>query len=427
MNEYREEEPAIVAPSNARELFDTLAAARNARIAAEARELDTIHRLCLAYHAVDEDAFGEAAEKLIYHGADGTPAVAEYLSLEVSALLGITPGSGATLIGQVLNCVYRHPLLWDAVQAGWVRWRRALDVIGEVNSAGLDAAAARWVDQRITPLLATLSPARVRRTLAGLISLADPEAARRRDDNPRRTRHATFWASGGPCRDLTARMLLSDAMALDTTLDQLAAALAAQGDEDALDIRRSTALGALADPEYALSLLQGHATPKPLGQATVVLHLSESSLADDALVGRVEGHGPLSREAWRELLGHDRVTIRPVVDLNAIPPVDAYEIPDAIRTAVCYRTPVDGFPYGTHPSKGLDLDHTEAYDHSPGHPPDQTRTDNLAPLTRKPHRAKTARHWKLTQYEGGWLEWTSPAGYHYAVGPYGTLREVSAA
>ena len=281
MNEYREEEPAIVAPSNARELFDTLAAARNARIAAEARELDTIHRLCLAYHAVDEDAFGEAAEKLIYHGADGTPAVAEYLSLEVSALLGITPGSGATLIGQVLNCVYRHPLLWDAVQAGWVRWRRALDVIGEVNSAGLDAAAARWVDQRITPLLATLSPARVRRTLAGLISLADPEAARRRDDNPRRTRHATFWASGGPCRDLTARMLLSDAMALDTTLDQLAAALAAQGDEDALDIRRSTALGALADPEYALSLLQGHATPKPLGQATVVLHLSESSLADD--------------------------------------------------------------------------------------------------------------------------------------------------
>jgi hypothetical protein len=72
------------------------------------------------------------------------------------------------------------------------------------------------------------------------------------------------------------------------------------------------------------------------------------------------------------------VTIRPVVGLNAIPPVDAYEIPDAIRTAVCYRTPVDAFPYGTHPSKGLDLDHTEAYDHSPGHPPDQTRTDNLA-------------------------------------------------
>jgi len=222
-------------------------------------------------------------------------------------------------------------------------------------------------------------------------------------------------------------MMLSDALALDTTLDQLAAALAAQGDDDSLDIRRATALGALADPEYALSLLQGHPIAKPFGHATVVLHLSEQSLRDGTLVGRVEGHGPLNREAWHEVLGHDRVTIRPVVDLNAIPPVDAYEIPEAIRTAVCYRTPVDGFPYGTHPSKGLDLDHTVAYDHSRGRPRGQTRIDNLAPLTRKTHRAKTAGGWKLTQYEGGWLEWTSPAGYHYAVGPYGTLREVTAA
>jgi hypothetical protein len=232
MSESRNEEQAVVVPPNARPLFDTLATARAAKISAEALELDTIHRLCLAYHAVDEDAFGEAAEKLIYHSADGTPAVAEYLSLEVSALLGISPGSGATLIGQVLNCVYRHPLLWDAVQAGWVRWRRALDVIGDVNSAGLDAEAARWVDQRITPLLATLSPTRIRRTLAGLIALADPEGQGDRDDMVQRTLHATFWAGGGSCRDLTARMLLSDALALDITLDQLAAALAVQGDDE---------------------------------------------------------------------------------------------------------------------------------------------------------------------------------------------------
>ena len=41
--------------------------------------------------------------------------------------------------------------------------------------------------------------------------------------------------------------------------------------------------------------------------------------------------------------------------------------------------------------------------------------------------SQESRKWKLTQYEGGWLEWTSPAGYHYAVGPYGTLREVVSA
>jgi hypothetical protein len=59
-------------------------------------------------------------------------------------------------------------------------------------------------------------------------------------------------------------------------------------------------------------------------------------------------------------------------------------------------------------------------------PPGQTRTDNLAALSRRAHRAKTAKTWRLTQYEGGWLEWTSPAGYHYATGPYGTLRELRA-
>ena len=115
-----------------------------------------------------------------------------------------------------------------------------------------------------------------------------------------------------------------------------------------------------------------------------------------------------------------------MLDLNAISPVDAYEIPDRIRTAVCSRSPADMFPYGNQPSRRCDLDHTEPYEHGATAPPGQTRTDNLAPLTRKPHRAKTARAWRLTQYDGGWLEWTSPAGYHYATGPYGTLRELRA-
>ena len=141
----------VAVPAGAKELLAELAAIREAEIAVDVRKLETVHSLCLVYGTVDEDAFGEAAEQLIYRGAQGTPPVAEYLSLEVAALLGISPGSGAALIGQVLNCVYRHPLLWDAVRQGTVRWYRALDVIGEVNSAGLSLEAALWVDQRIVP------------------------------------------------------------------------------------------------------------------------------------------------------------------------------------------------------------------------------------------------------------------------------------
>ncbi len=154
-----------------------------------------------------------------------------------------------------------------------------------------------------------------------------------------------------------------------------------------------------------------------------MLHLTDQHLYDPTLIGRLDGHGPLSRETWIELLGHDRITIRPIIDQTAIAPVDSYEIPDRIRRAVTWRSPVDTFPYGNQPSRGLDLDHTIPYQHTSGAPPGQTRVDNLAPINRRAHRAKTANRWKLTQHEGGWLEWTSPAGYHYATGPYGTLRE----
>jgi hypothetical protein len=119
--------------------------------------------------------------------------VAEYLSLEVSALLGISPGSGAALIGQVLNCVYRHPVLWDAVRQGKVRWYRALDVIGEANSVGLSLEAALWVDQRIVPSLLTMPRGRANRVLRGPVALADPALARERELKARAQRHVTFW------------------------------------------------------------------------------------------------------------------------------------------------------------------------------------------------------------------------------------------
>ena len=183
----------VVVPTNSQELFAKLDHSEQTMIAGEVAKLETIHELCLAFRAVDEDAFGEAAERLVFHGAHGTPGVAEYLSLEVSALLRISPGAGACLIGQVLNCVYRHPLLWDAVRAGAVRWYRATEIISEVNSSALCQAAAQWVDAQVTPRLASLPRGRAIRLLRGYIALADPEEARERELKARNHRHVTLW------------------------------------------------------------------------------------------------------------------------------------------------------------------------------------------------------------------------------------------
>ena len=418
----------VVVPANARQLLARLEDSERALVAAEVAKLETIHELCLAYRAVDEHAFGEAAERLVFHGAHGTPPVAEYLSLEVSALLGISPGAGACLIGQVLNCVYRHPVLWDAVRAGAVRWYRASEVISEVNTAGLCQADALWVDAQIMPRLASLPRGRGLGLLRGYIALADPELARDRELTARTHRHVTIWdptLESGPCRTLTGRLDVTDALALDATLTQLAGLLGSEGCTDTLDQRRASALGILADPARAFQLLNGIEAPSQQ-KATLVVHLAPEAVGSDFAIGRLDEQMALSRDTWVELLGNTRVTVRPVLDLNAISPVDSYEIPDRIRDAVTMRSPVDMFPYGTHLSRRCDLDHTHPYDQHPTRPSGQTRVDNLAPLSRRAHRAKTARAWQLAQYQGGWLEWTSPAGYHYATGPYGTLRETSA-
>ncbi|MCB0910310.1 MAG: HNH endonuclease [Propionibacteriaceae bacterium] len=98
---------------------------------------------------------------------------------------------------------------------------------------------------------------------------------------------------------------------------------------------------------------------------------------------------------------------------NGITPVDAYEIPTRIRRAVLQRHPYDVFPYGTHTSAGLDLDHTDPYrwDGTPA----QTRPDNLGPLRRKAHRAKTHAGWRVKQHEPGRFTWVSPLGRRYTV------------
>lgn len=50
----------------------------------------------------------------------------------------------------------------------------------------------------------------------------------------------------------------------------------------------------------------------------------------------------------------------------------------------------------------------------------QTRLENLGPLSRRAHRAKTHGGWRLTQPQPGTFHWRSPAGFEYLVTPRGT-------
>ncbi|MFD7158471.1 hypothetical protein ACFV9C_27990, partial [Kribbella sp. NPDC059898] len=98
---------------------------------------------------------------------------------------------------------------------------------------------------------------------------------------------------------------------------------------------------------------------------TLYVHLTDNTLATGTGVLRTEDLGPLLASQLSELLGHDQVIVKPVIDLHDQVSVDCYEIPDRIRERVRLRHPVDMFPYGGRESTAsMDLDHITPYKHA---------------------------------------------------------------
>ncbi len=123
--------------------------------------------------------------------------------------------------------------------------------------------------------------------------------------------------------------------------------------------------------------------PRP--KAVLYVHLTRESLDTGEGVARVEGIGPVTLDQAKQWLGNCTITLKPVIDVAGIAPVDAYEIPDHIREAVHLITPTDTFPYASNTSRRMDLDHTIPYlDPDDGGPPGQTGIGKLGPMTRRP-------------------------------------------
>ena len=108
-----------------------------------------------------------------------------------------------------------------------------------------------------------------------------------------------------------------------------------------------------------------------------------------------------------------------MIDPWQLPAEDQHDPSVALRTAVMALMPVDMFPYGSVPARNCDIDHTIAYQEGVS---GQTRWGNLAPLSRRAHRAKTFGGWTMSQPEPGVVLWTSPGGFQYLVTTHGTIR-----
>ncbi|MGB0100559.1 MAG: hypothetical protein WBP61_09780, partial [Nocardioides sp.] len=135
-------------------------------------------------------------------------------------------------------------------------------------------------------------------------------------------------------------------------------------------------------------------------------------------VARLEGHGPVTEDWVRDVLGpRAEFTIRPVLDLAGQAPVDAYEIPDRHRRAVHLMTPADTFPYASCTTREMQIDHTIPYDTG-----GVSGMGNYGPMTTSHHRIKTHGRWQVHQPFPGIYCWRDPHGNHYLVDHTGTRQ-----
>ena len=388
-------------------------------------------------------------ENVFVCGGEGCPEVAEFAPAELGAALGMSTSAATSLMEDALALRHRLPRTWARVLAGQVQAWRARRIAQA--SHPLIRAAADLVDAQVSAIAETVTPYRLDRIVEAAVMDADPDLAQVQADADAADRGVwTAQSDLHGTKAMVVKAAAGDVIRFDARTDQIAEVLAALGDTDTKDVRRAKAIGWLADPQAALDLITtahataGHADssdesslqPAKLARTggrgsgaahTLYVHLTDRALMTGTGVLRagVQGSGagsgelgPLLISQLSELVGHDRIVARPVIDLHEQIAVDAYEIPGRIRERVLLRYTHCVFPWCNRPAGRSDLDHVVPYDDTG--PPGQTSTENLAPACRLHHRIKTFGGWRCVRLPDGAHEWTSPQGHRYRVDHAGT-------
>ena len=367
---------------------------------------------------------------------EGAPLVAEFCLAELGTVLGVSTTAAKKLVGHALELRHRLPRLWAQVHSGRVpAWRaRSVAEVTIHTTPRSTREAAAFVDAQVAAVAGRIGPAQLDRLVAEAIKrydLAEVDPAPDPEDGHLHVdpRHATIHDDdvhfAGTMR-LEAELDIADALDLDRALAHGAASLKALGSDASLDARRSAALGDLARTQTALDLAGAGADPQRLPAAReVVLHAHfDASLDDLATVfgptGRMEeGQRLVLLDQVKDWCADSRtkVTVKPVIDLNADLSTPAYDVPDRIREQVILRDRPAcsrGAPVRPAAATSTTSSRTTRDAEAEGRPqPGPTQSDNLAALCRFHHRLKTHTAWRYRMTDPACFEWTSPHGHHY--------------
>lgn len=153
--------------------------------------------------------------------------------------------AASNTIADALDLRHRLPLVWARVRAGEVRTWQACKIADATHR--LSRAAAGFVDQAMAASLTQVPWTRSQRLEAKIIE-SDPVTAERLAKERAAERFVRTGRSEDGFKTVFARATAGDVVWLDATLDRIAGILAVRGDTDAKDVRRSKALGIIAQP-----------------------------------------------------------------------------------------------------------------------------------------------------------------------------------
>jgi Domain of unknown function (DUF222) len=196
-------------------------------------------------------------ERPVRLGGEGTPTVGDFAPAELGCVLRMSDGSASRLIADALDLRHRLKLIWKAALAGQLPAYQARHIAGATRH--LTATQASVVDERIAPALGAVSFGRLQTLLEAAIIEADPVGAEQRAALAAQERFVRLGRkSEHGLKTIIARATAGDAIWFKATIDRIADILARQGDEDPVDVRRSKAIGILAQPVEAVRLLYTH-------------------------------------------------------------------------------------------------------------------------------------------------------------------------
>lgn len=226
---------------------DVLAAARRARSAADAAEVELLEQ-AIAWarlHEVTEET-GDIAtwgDTPVPIAGEGAPHLSQFCIAEFAAALRLSTDSGRVLLAEAVELAHRLPRVIAQVRAGRLRVWKARQIAAATLPLSLEAAA--YVDHAVSFSAHKISTAALQRLIDEAIARHMPDYARERAQQAADQRHVTIdhqQVSFAGTSQIHGELDLADALHLDKALQDGAAQLAELGNTDTLDARRALTL-----------------------------------------------------------------------------------------------------------------------------------------------------------------------------------------